>query len=166
MDSRVKRVVIDMVGDDQPAADQWPCVATPQAPIEKMILIAPQVRTSEGALQSFHIFSQYFNLHIVAEDFAEILNGSPHARLTLVGLEYAVDHGEGFEKLLRDQLFTSQLEGVEYKKTRAITGADELGPRRGPPWPAQSQGSRSTRVRGRLSRSWPSSRTSPGRSTS
>ncbi|EJT47798.1 hypothetical protein A1Q1_03259 [Trichosporon asahii var. asahii CBS 2479] len=128
----VKRVVINMGGDDQPAADLWPFIAIPPPHITEMVIIFPRVlRSNIAMVPPFSFGRTFFYPDIVAEDIAETLDGSdPRLRVTLVGFELWRIQGLDFEKLLRDQLFYSQLQGVEYEKIGFTIDFDEDGGRK------------------------------------
>lgn len=116
--TNVRRVVINLGGEDYPAADLWPLLIWLLTQVSELVVVMPCIRSLplwNTGYAPAPISPSVFNSEIVAYDLAELLNG-PSRTVTLVGVDLAEPPSK-FSKMLRDTLSDTQLAGVEYYDT-------------------------------------------------
>lgn len=116
--TNVRRVVINLGGEDYPAADLWPLLIRLPTQVSELVVVMPCIRSLplwNTGYAPAPISSTVFNSEIVAYDLVELLNGAPRT-VTLVGVDLAEPPSK-FSKILRATLSDIQLAGVEYHET-------------------------------------------------
>ncbi|EJT47799.1 hypothetical protein A1Q2_00204 [Trichosporon asahii var. asahii CBS 8904] len=111
----VRRIVVNMSGEDYAVAEMYHFVLDPPEHIEEIVIILPRVEDI-GFLEPDIVEEDTFAIKIIAMDLAELMIGIPHVKYTLVGVEEALRTDEEFLTILRKQFASYQFHGVEYNK--------------------------------------------------